>query len=450
MSNSSNLIYEADCFSFRPEFQTEILVACIQSPMFINKIGLLIESKFFENSSFSIIHSGIKKYFQTYKSLPNKINLLEFIPEKFVNENIKDIVENLYQYRFLDSNETNFISDKVKTFIQHQAMKKAIIESFPLIQDPDGYDEISAKIKDAMSIGTDITDIGIDAFDPNVFLDRCENRVNKTDLIGKIPTGFHIIDKFMESGIGGGELLTIMAPAKTGKSHFLVNVGANALIFKKNIIHISLEMPEERVAERYDMRMLGMTKNELRVGNLTVKKAKSLLDQNIGHLHIKSFARLTPEKLELHLRKHETITGEKIDMLLLDYADIMTCSTNYNQKRWELDAIYYDLRALAEEYNIPIITVTQSNRGSVEKLNGGSILDLDSMAESYGIARIVTACLSLNITNEDKLNHEGLMAWIANRYGEQGGTGKLYIDYSRCLMRDWQVGDGIEDDDETE
>lgn len=137
-------------------------------------------------------------------------------------------------------------------------------------------------------------------------------------------------------------------------------------------------------------------------------------------------------------------------MLLLDYADIMTCSTNYNQKRWELDAIYYDLRALAEEYNIPIITVTQSNRGSVEKLNGGNILDLDSMAESYGIARIVTACLSLNITNEDKLNHEGLMAWIANRYGEQGGTEKLYIDYSRCLMRDWQVGDGIEDDDETE
>jgi hypothetical protein len=299
-----------------------------------------------------------------------------------------------------------------------------------------------------MSIGADMEDIGTEVYNLDIFMERCKMRVNKNDIIGKIPTGFQIIDQPMDGGLGGGELLTILAPAKAGKTHFLVNVGANVLIFKKNILHISLEMPEIRVAERYDMRMLGMTKNELRIENIVAKKIKALLQQNIGKLHVKSFPRLTPEMLELHIRKHETITNEKIDMLLLDYADIMSCNKSYNQRRWELDSIYCELRALAEEFDIPIVTVTQSNRDSINKVKDGGIIDLDSIAESYGISRIVTACLSLNVSNEDKINHEALLAWIANRYGEQGGTGKLFIDYSRCLMRDWQVSDNISDDEE--
>jgi replicative DNA helicase len=443
MSNS--IVYEPDKFSFTIDFQREIIVAGLQHPSFMIKLGNDINPLYFEIDSYSLIFAGIKKFFERYQEIPSKIAITNFIPNKVLTEEITELIEEIYNYRELKQGELKFILDNVMIFVQHQAMKKSIIESIQDLSEIEKYPKIKERIEEALSVGTNICDMGTVVYDEEEILNRHKSRLEHTDYL-KIPIGFQKLDEVLDGGLAEGDLFTFLAPAKAGKSMFLVNVGAKALLEQKNVLHITLEMSEKRIIDRYDMRLLGLTKNELLV-NSTIKKLKELQKNYLGKLVVKEVMpdAFTPDQLLTFIKKNQCVTGFFPDVVLVDYADIMAPSRRYSQKRFEIDNIYYGLKRISEELKIRLVTASQTNRDSIRRLENGELIDMADVAESFGIVRIATVAVSINCTPSDKRNHKAKLFVAASRYGEDGVAFNAYIDYSKCLTRDWTRDDGFID-----
>lgn len=447
MSNHTD-VYEPDKFSFTIDFQREIIVAGLQQPNFMMRLGNDINPLYFEVDDYSLIFAGIKKFFEKYQELPSQTALENFIPSKYKTENIIELIQEVYNYRSLKTGELDFIQDTILTFVQHQAMKKSILESINDLSDIEKYPKIKERIETALTIGTDIYEMGIDAYNDQEIINRHKSRLEHTDY-KRVTTGFTKLDEALDGGLSEGDLFTFLAPAKAGKSMFLVNIGAAALLEKMNVLHIVLEMSEKRIIDRYDMRLLGLTKNELLI-NSTVKKLKELQKGYLGKLVVKEFPpdTFTPDNLLSFIKKLKSLTDFVPDLVIVDYADIMAPTRRYAQKRFEIDNIYYGLKRVAEELKTRLVTASQTNRDSIRRLESGELIDMADVAESFGIVRIATIAVSINCTSSDKRNHRAKLFVAASRYGEDGGAFQSYIDYSRCLTRDWTRDDGVCDDED--
>jgi hypothetical protein len=225
---------------------------------------------------------------------------------------------------------------------------------------------------------------------------------------------------------------------------YLVNAGANILLQKKNVLHITLEMSEEITSQRYDMRLLGLTKDELKTPKANVK-IKELLENHIGGLVVKRYPSglASAADISAFIKRLENVRKFTPDVLIVDYADIMRSLNKYNDKRFELDSIYQQLRNLGIEFNIPVITATQLNRSAIEKLESGGILTEEFIAESYGIARIVDCGVTINATPADNAHNNSIIYVFKNRDGEAGAQFRMFVDFSKALIREWSASSNI-------
>jgi replicative DNA helicase len=390
---------------------------------------------YFDVGDLKIVFGAIKKYYIKYNDIPDKIKLIEFIPDKIKADYILETIDVIYNYRVLKQSEIDFIKDTVISFVSHQLMKKAVIESMNKLDDTTKYPEIVASMENALNVSTDMEDIGTDGYDDDIIEDRYKRRNNKNN-IKRVPTGFSELDKLLDGGLAGGELTSIIAPTKGGKSMLLVNIGANALLYKKNVLHITLEMTEQRTLDRYDMRLLGMTKEEIRLPG-SLKRIKDIKN-NIGKIIVKAYPEysLKPVELEFYINKLKLSQNFIPDVIIVDYADIMAPNSQYNQKRFEIDNIYYNLAAMTKKLDIPIITATQANRDSTKRLEDGDTIDKTDVSESLGISRVVSLLISMNSLPSDLQMNKLSLYIAASRYSEDGIRIKLYADYTRCLIRD--------------
>lgn len=229
-----------------------------------------------------------------------------------------------------------------------------------------------------------------------------------------------------------------MGPAHSGKSMYLVNVGANLILQKYNVVHISLEMSEEITSQRYDMRLLGCTKDEFKTSQ-TIENLKNLLDKHIGRVVVKRYpsSSCTATDIGTYLKRVENAKGFKADALIVDYADIMRSSAKYNDRRFELDTIYQELRNIGIEFGIPVITATQLNREGLKELSNGGILTEEYIAESYGIARHVDCAVTINATPQDNANNQSVIYVCKNRDGEAGASFRMFVDFKKALISEW-------------
>ena len=142
-------------------------------------------------------------------------------------------------------------------------------------------------------------------------------------------------------------------------------------------------------------------------------------------------------KKSLYLKRLENTKEIKTDALIVDYADIMKSLNKYYEFRHEVEAIYQQLRNVAIEFNIPVITGTQLNRGALGKLQEGKTLTEEDIAEAYGVARIVDGGVMINATAMDNANNTSSLYVFKNRDGEAGQKLKMYVDFSKALVKPW-------------
>jgi len=374
---------------FGHTFQVKSIASLMKNQSFLEQIHDILDEKHYDSDSLKWIVKECKKYYDEYR----KCITLDVLKEVF---------------RHLESPDLDFIEDKALDFFKNQTLKSAIIQSVDIMESKGDFEQIKRLVDDALNAGTE-RNIG------HEYIEHIEDRYSETAR-ETVPTGWDVIDDLTQGGLGGGELGVIVAPAGVGKTWVLAAIGANSMKRGRHIVHYSLELNEAYVGLRYDSIFTGIANQNLKYHKDDVQTEMEKLK---GDLVIKYYPTKSASvnTLSAHLKRITTL-GTQVDMVVVDYADILKDTGGSKEVRHALGNIYEDLRGLAGEFQIPVWTASQANRSALDE----DVIEATKVSESY--QKIMTAdfVMSLSRKVEDKIGNTGRFHVIKNRFGPDGIT----------------------------
>ena len=393
---------------FGTSFQSKIIASLLSDKKFIQTIIDILKPSMFDSDSNKWLVKSIQDYYFEYKKQPT-LEVLKCSIEEMDNDVLKSgVVEKLREtWKHIEATDLDFVQKKTLDFCKNQTLKNAILESVNLLENKD-YDGIKTIIDDAMKAGT-TKDLGHD------YLESFKARLEESSRI-TVGTPWDVVNDIMDGGLGAGELGVIVAPAGIGKSWTLQSLGSSVLKNKGVVVHYTLELNENYVGLRYDSIFSGVTTANIKYHKEDVEAKIKKLN---GKLLIKSFPTksATVQTIGAHLKQIE-LSGIKVDMALVDYADILMPTGNFKEKRHAIGNIYEDLRGLAGELEIPIWTASQANRSALEE----DVIGADKVAEDYSKVMTADFVMSMSRKVEDKIANTGRFHVIKNRFGIDGIT----------------------------
>jgi KaiC/GvpD/RAD55 family RecA-like ATPase len=286
-----------------------------------------------------------------------------------------------------------YIKDTALDFCRKQKLKEAMLKSVGLLKNS-SFNEISEVINSALKLGCS-RDFGYDYkvdFEKRFQL-KARNPVS---------TGWRIIDDLTKGGLGSGELGVVIAPTGAGKSMVLVHLGAQALREGKTVVHYTLELQDTVVATRYDSCLTGIPLQK-------VFLSKDEIYENVkdieGDLIIKEYPTktATPQMIRNHLEKLRQ-RDINVDVVLVDYGDLLRPNIVRKEKRHELETIYEDLRA--------------------------EVITMESISEAFNKCFVADFIVSISRTIEDKASNTGRAFVAKNRNGPDGLVYPIFMDTS--------------------
>ena len=370
---------DVDSFkSFGTNFQNCVLQAALIDRDFFEKSFEVLKEEYFTSEAHKTVWLEIRKLFNKYSAPPTYDTLKTEIsqyPEGELKESTINVLLDIETK--VNRQEIEYAKDKSLEFCRNQSMKGAILQSVDLLKEGK-FEEIQKTIEDSLKISTE-QDMGHDYFDS--FKSRQQVHVRSC-----IPTGFPLLDQssVLDGGLAHGELGVVMAPTGGGKSFMLVNFGYGALAAGKNVVHYTFELSETHVGNRYDSRITSIPTKELR--SRMSEAEGQLANFNGGQLFIKEYPPkvATINTIKFHMGRLLS-NGFSPDLIIIDYGDLMKSRRGYDQKRFELESIFEDLRALSMEMKLPIWTATQSNRDGFND----DVITIDKVGEAINKAMVV-------------------------------------------------------------
>jgi archaellum biogenesis ATPase FlaH len=276
----------------------------------------------------------------------------------------------------------DWFMDEFESFIRHKALEKAIIASAELLDKSD-YGAVEVLIKEAVQIGL-ARDMGTDYFaDPRGRL------MGIKDKNGQVSTGWPSMDRRLFGGMNRGELNIFAGGSGAGKSLFLANLGVNWALQGLNVVYLTLELSEALVSMRIDSMLTGVSTKEIFKDLDDVEMKVKMIGKKAGMLQVKYMpSGKTANDLRAYLKEYEIKVGKKVDVLLVDYLDLlMPVSKKISPADLFIKDKYVseELRNLAVEKNCVFVTAAQLNRGAVEEV------EFDHSHISGGLSKIQTA-----------------------------------------------------------
>ena len=393
---------------FGTSFQSKIIASLMSDVKFIQTISDILEPDMFDSDSNKWLVKSIREYFYEYKKQPT-LEVVKYKIDEIDNDVLKSgVVEKLRDvWKNIEATDLEFVQSETLDFCKNQTLKNAILESVDMLENKD-YDGIKSTIDNAMKAGT-TRDLGHD------YIPSLEMRLEESARI-TVETPWDVVNDITDGGLGAGELGVIVAPAGIGKSWTLQALGSEVIRKGKTVVHYSLELNENYVGLRYDSIFSGVTTANIKYHKEDVEKKLSQLP---GKLLIKYFPTkaASVQTLGAHLKQIE-LSGVDIDMVIVDYADILMPTGNFKEKRHAIGNIYEDLRGLAGELEIPIWTASQANRSALEE----DVIGADKVAEDYSKVMTADFVMSMSRKVEDKIANTGRFHVIKNRFGIDGVT----------------------------
>lgn len=276
----------------------------------------------------------------------------------------------------------DWLMDEFESFTRHKALERAIISSAELLDKSD-YGAVEVLIKEAVQIGL-ARDMGTDYFaDPRGRL------MGIKDKNGQISTGWPGMDRKLFGGMNRGELNIFAGGSGAGKSLFLANLGVNWALQGLNVVYLTLELSEALVSMRIDSMLTGVSTKEIFRDLDDVEMKVKMIGKKAGMLQVKYMpSGKTSNDLRAYLKEYEIKVGKKVDILLVDYLDLlMPVSKKISPADLFIKDKYVseELRNLAVEKNCVLVTAAQLNRGAVEEV------EFDHSHISGGLSKIQTA-----------------------------------------------------------
>ena len=408
---------------FGKSFQESLVQLIVEQRTFADQIEEVLDIEFLE---FKYLRTLVKKVFEykdKYKTHPSYQNLVTIFKTELDSES--EILRNQMKEYVIRINKSQvdgeeYIKDTALDFCKKQKLKEAMMKSISLLQQS-SFDEISSVIDEALRLGSD-NNYGYEWIKD--FEERFQIKARNP-----ISTGWSEIDRICEKGLGKGELGVVIAPTGVGKSMVLTHLGAAAIKNGKNVVHYTLELMDTVIASRYDSCVTGIELNDL-------MDKKDEIYENIKEINGKLIVKEYPAKrasvktLKKHLEKIAK-KGNDIDMIIVDYADLLRPTSSYKEKRTELESIYEELRSLAYDFACPIWTASQTNRGGLD----AEVITMSSISEAFSKCFVADFIFSVSRTMIDKAKNSGRIFIAKNRNGPDGIVFPIFMDTSNVKIR---------------
>lgn len=389
------------------KFQTKVLTVLLSDFTYLKLVHDMVSKEYFDSNANQWVVNKTVNHFEKYKIAPTK-DVLEIESKEIDNDVLsKEVSIELKKiYSHIDDLDQDYIKDEFLTFVKNQTMKKAILDSVDLLSYGD-YDTIKKKVDDAIHAG-EVDDIGLDALEDIV-------EVYTDKVIDKVLTGWPIIDEILDGGMRPGGIYFVAGPPGSGKSWSLVNFMVNAFKKGKTAVYYSLEMDREDVVKRSHAVLTGISYKDLKYHQDDIKE--ELLKYK-GKMIVQDYGSGTAPitKLRAHVEKLK-LGGEKPGLLIIDYADLLKLPRK-KAKHEELEELVVDLRGMAKELGIPIVTASQINREHAEDEEIGGT----GLAGSFSKLMTADFVMSLSRLAKDKLGGTARYHIVKNRVGPDGMT----------------------------
>jgi archaellum biogenesis ATPase FlaH len=375
-----------------------------------------------------------------YKNLPTHealvINFTEKnnLTEPQVRESI-DLLKEISQTKE-EKVELQWLTEQTEKFCQDKAIYNAIMESVGILDDKSGKKakgEIPQLLADALGV----------SFDSNVGHDYMQDFENRYDFYHKVESRIRfdldIFNKITKGGLPIKTLNIALAGTGVGKSLFMCHVAAGCLSQGHNVLYITMEMAEERIAERIDANLLNIDLNELQ--SITrddySRKFESLKSKTHGKLIIKEYPTASASTLHFRALLSELALKKNFrpDIIFIDYLNICASSRikpggNVNSYTY-IKSIAEELRGLAVEYSLPVVSATQTTRSGFSNSDPG----LEDTSESFGLPATADFMFAL-VTNEELEGlNQILVKQLKNRYSDPNFYKRFVVGIDRAKMR---------------
>lgn len=415
-----------------------ILKNLYTNDVFSNAVLPHIKEEYFENQEERHVFNAIRNYISKYLKLPKRdIVLLDLE----TNPDVFSETLEFFEKTFLDNEQidnTTWLIDQAEIYCKDRALYNALEEVLVLAQDKETKNHLSRSsipslMQDALSVSFD-TDIGYDYVDD---VDKQYEFYTKEE--NKIRFDLTEFNKFTHGGLTPSTLTVLLASTGVGKSLALCHCAAGWLMQGKKVLYISLEMSEGELGERIDANVLD-TDISLFKGidrNRYYNMAKKLREKNLGDIIFKRYP-----TGQGHVGHFRHLLGELRDkkqyipdVIIVDYLNICAMSRPLRTSgMYEyVRLIAEELRGLGIEYNVPMVTATQSNR---EGAKNPESMSLTNIAESFGTA--MTGDIIIALITSDELDEMGhlIAKVLKNRRGKTGTTHKIGITKSKMRLYD--------------
>jgi replicative DNA helicase len=417
---------------------------------YARKVIPFIKESYFQDVTdrtlFNLIDTFVAKYnkFPTKESLLVDLQAINNLQESTFKD-LKKYISDISEKKF----EDQWLVDKTEEFCKDKALYNALMDAIKIVDDGKNKGNLSVGsipkiLSDALGVSFD-TSIGHD------FLDNADQRYDFYHLVeNKVKFDLDYFNKITKGGIANKTLNIIMASTGVGKSLFMCHCAANNLSEGLNVLYITLEMAEERIAERIDANLLDMTIDELKQlpKDSYLKKINRVKKKTDGKLIIKEYPTASVGSANFrHLLNELSLKKDfKPDIIYIDYLNIC-CSSRFKNMAGVnsytlVKSIAEELRGLAIEFDVPIISATQTNRSGYDN----SDVDLSNTSESFGLPATCDFMFAL-ISNEqlESLN-QIMVKQLKNRYNDLNYYKKFVIGVDRSKMRLYDVEESAQSD----
>lgn len=407
-----------------------------------------LKQEYFHNESDKVIFNLIDEYIKKYNTVPTKESLYIDLSNKSINTNMfdscKDIIDNIKKE--YDTN-VEWLLDQTEKFCQEKSVYNAIMESIQILDDKTGKKSkgaIPSILSDALAVSFD-THIGHD------FIEDYEKRYDfyHTKEV-RVEFDLDYFNTITRGGLPKKTLNIALAGTGVGKSLFMCHCAAANLTAGLNVLYITLEMAEERIAERIDANLLDIPVEQLSILSKEVytKKVKRMKDQAKGKLIIKEYPTACAGSANFrHLISELKLKKKFIpDIIYIDYLNICISSrlkqgSNVNSYTY-IKAIAEELRGLAVEFNVPVISATQVTRSGYTN----SDIGLEDTSESFGLPATADFMFALISTEELEDLEQIMVKQLKNRYADPNTCRKFVLGIDRSKMRLYNVEQDAQED----
>lgn len=410
---------------------------------YLRKVIPFLKTEYFSSSSDRIVFDKISAHTETYNAAPSKQALLIAVSDdKSITEkeytDIQAIVETLDE----QDADSQWLLDETEKFCKDKALYNAVMESIGIL---DGRNKDLSK--DAMpNILSEALSVG---FDNNVGHDYIENANERFDfyhrLEEKLPFDLDMFNKITGGGLSNKTLNVALAGTGVGKSLFMCHMAAGNIAAGKNALYITLEMSEERIAERIDANLMNLPIGQLK------DLSKTMFDDRISKLNEKIQGRLIVKEYptaSAHAGHFKSLLNElklkrnfRPDIIFIDYLNICSSSRfragSSANSYTIIKSIAEELRGLAVEFDVPIVTATQTTRGGYNN----SDVELTDTSESFGLPATADLMIALISTEELEQLGQIMVKQLKNRYADPTSNKRFMIGVDRARMKLFDLED---------